>query len=278
MQYGYAELKLAWALYQKAPEMLAEAEFSKLSKIAARQSAIEQKILASPQAANVIVPGTTLAARIAEIRARYQGDDEFTKDMERIGLTEDGLRQIVELELRVEALLDKVAADVQPLSSVDAEIYYRLHPEAFTQPESRRLRHILITFNNSKEKAKAAAQLDSLRSTLENATKFAAAALRHSQCPTAMTGGELGVVKRQQLYPELEEAAFSLSEGKISAVLESPIGLHILRCDEISPSVSLKFPEVETKIIERLTDKRRNEAQRNWIKGLFGKDQAATGR
>jgi len=269
MQYGYAELKLSWELYQKAPEMLAEAEFAKLSKIAARQNAIEQKILASPQAANVIVPGTTLATRIAEIRARYQGEDEFTKDMERIGLTEDGLKQIVELELRVEALLDKVASNVAQLSSVDAEIYYRLHPEAFTPPESRRLRHILLTFNNSKEKLKALAQLEMLRSTLQNAEKFGEAAQRHSQCPTAMSGGELGVVKRQQLYPELEDAAFALVQGQISEVLESPVGLHILRCDEILPSDTLPFPDVEASIIERLTDERRKDAQKSWIKSLF---------
>ncbi|MDP3441099.1 MAG: hypothetical protein U0989_04390 [Azonexus sp.] len=42
-----------------------------------------------------------------------------------------------------QARRDKVAASVPSLSSVDAEIYHRLHPEAFTPPESRRLRHIL---------------------------------------------------------------------------------------------------------------------------------------
>jgi len=278
MQHGYLELKLSWELFQKAPEMLSEPEFARLAKVAARQSTIEQQILASPEAVNVIVPGTTLATRIGEIRARYQDEDDFLKDMARVGLSEEGLRRTVELDLRIEALLEKIASAVPPVSSVDAEIYYRLHPEAFTQPESRRLRHILMTFNNSKEKAKVLAQLDSLRSTLENAKKFGEAALRYSQCPTAMNGGELGVVKRQQLYPALDDTAFSLSPGEISEVLESPIGLHILRCDEISPSVSLKFSEVEAKIIERLTDKRRNEAQRNWIKDLFGKDQTVAVR
>jgi peptidylprolyl isomerase/peptidyl-prolyl cis-trans isomerase C len=83
-----------------------------------------------------------------------------------------------------------------------------------------------------------------------------------------MEGGMLGVVKRQQLYVELEPAAFALSAGEISAVLESPIGLHILRCDEILPSGMLPFSEVKEKIVERLSDKRRREAQRDWIKSL----------
>lgn len=103
------------------------------------------------------------------------------------------------------------------------------------------------------------AYLEMLRSTLKNAEKFAEAALRHSQCPTAMSGGELGIVKRQQLYPELEDAAFGLPEGQISEVLESQIGLHIFRCDEVLPFATRPFPEVEASIIERLTDERRAE-------------------
>ena len=175
----------------------------------------------------------------------------------------DSIRAVAAL-----SVLEKIASATAPVSAVDAEIYYRLHPEAFDRPEARRLRHILITFNNADEKARAGAQLDALRSTLRNARKFGEAALRHSQCPTAMEGGELGVVKRNQLYAELEPAAFSLREGEISAVLESPIGLHLVRCDEILPSGLLPFAEVRAKIIERLSDKRRREAQRAWIKAL----------
>ena len=91
-------------------------------------------------------------------------------------------------------------------------------------------------------------------------------ALRHSHCPTATDGGKLGVVKRGQLYPELEPAAFSLAEGEISRVLESPIGLHILHCDEILPGGIMPFVEVRQRIIDHLFEKRRHKKQRDWIK------------
>jgi peptidyl-prolyl cis-trans isomerase C len=155
---------------------------------------------------------------------------------------------------------------------------YQKAPEMLAEAEFAQLskiaarqsvRHILLTFNDPKQKLKMLGQLELLRSTLENAEKFGEAAQRHSQCPTAMSGGELGVVKRQQLYPELEDAAFALEPGQISEVLESPIGLHILRCDEILPSGTLAFPDVKASIIERLTDERRNDAQKAWIKSLF---------
>jgi peptidyl-prolyl cis-trans isomerase C len=268
----YLKLKLSWELFKKAPETLSAPERSRVAKVAAQQNSIEQHILASPDAANVMVPSTTLATRLGEIRQRYANEAEFIDHLEYIGINESELQQAVERDLRVETVLEKVALDAEAVSAVDAEIYYRLHLDAFDRPEARRLRHILITFDHAQERAKATAQLEALRSTLKNAKKagdhFAAAALRHSQCPSAIDGGQLGIVKRKQLYPALETPAFMLSVGEISEVLESPMGLHLLRCDEIFPSGLLPFVEVEAKIIERLTDKRRRAVQRNWIKSL----------
>ncbi len=268
MLSAYLELKLSWELFQKAPETLSEPERSRISEVARKQDSLEQRILASDEAAHVFVPAATLATRLDEIRQRYQNGDELSHDLERIGLNEAELEKAVERDLRVEAVLEKVAASVPAVSEVDAEIYYRLHPDAFDRPEARRLRHILITFDNAQDKAKAHKTLETLRCTVKNGEKFGEAALRHSQCPTATEGGQLGVVKRNQLYTELEPAAFALHEGEISAVLESPIGLHILFCDEILPFGMLPFAEVCARIVERLTDKRRRDAQREWIKKL----------
>ncbi|MBI4741822.1 MAG: nitrogen fixation protein NifM [Betaproteobacteria bacterium] len=270
MQIGYLELKLSWELFKKAPETLSPLEQKQLGQIAARQTRIEHRILASPQAAHVIVPAATLAARLAEICRRYEDRGAFIHNLERVGLKEAELEEAIERDLRVEAILEKVASDAAPAGLVDAEIYYHLHPAAFDRPEARRLRHILLTSDSVAAKAGAAARLESLRATLAGAENFGRAALRYSQCPTALEGGQLGAVKRGQLYPELEAAAFALADGETSAVLESPVGLHILRCDEILPSGLLPFAEVCERIVRHLTDRHRQEVQKVWIKDLPG--------
>lgn len=269
MQQAYLELKLAWELYKKSPEQLAEPEKVKLQAIANRQSKIEQRILSSHESAQVVIPATTLATRLAEIRQRYDNDAAYQQDLENIGLNSHTLAGVVEHELRIEATLEKIGAAVPNTTLVDAEIYYRLHPQRFDRPEARRLRHILITYSNQNEQRKAQGTLENLRSTVKNAENFAQAALRHSQCPTAMEGGILGTVQRGQLYSELEPCAFALAEGEISPVTCSPVGLHILYCDEIFPHGVQPFEEVSLRIIERLTDQRRQQAQRDWIKALF---------
>ncbi|MGV0977153.1 MAG: hypothetical protein ACOYBO_14595, partial [Azonexus sp.] len=85
MLQGYLELKLSWQLFQKAPETLSEPERNRLLEIARKQNSIEQRILGSAAAANVVVPAATLATRVAEVRKRYPSEDEFAQDLERSG-------------------------------------------------------------------------------------------------------------------------------------------------------------------------------------------------
>lgn len=271
MPHPYLELKLSWGLFQKSPEALSEPQRTRLLAVARKQQTIEQQLLASSEAASVIVPRATLDTRLAEIRQRYQSRQELADELERIGLDEGQLAEAVRRDLRVEAVLDKVASAVAQVSAVDAEIYYHLHPKAFRRPEARRLRHILITFEDARERASAAARLGTLRVALEGeaAGQFGTAARRHSHCPSAMEGGQLGIVKRGQLYAELEALAFALAEREISSIVESPIGLHILRCDEILPTGTPPFAEIGGKIIDKLTEQRRADAQRDWIRALL---------
>ena len=269
MERAYLELKLSWELFQKAPETLSPPERNRLGEVAAKQDSIEQRILSSEQARNVMVPEPTLRTRIEEIRKRYPDEEAFLQDLARIGLDRHSLAASVERDLRVEAVLDRVVSAVPAVSEVDAEIYYRLHPDAFDRPEARRLRHILITVNTPQEADQAHRLLDGLRVTHTSPEKFAKAALRHSQCPSAVEKGLLGVVRRNQLYPELESAAFALDEGEVSEVLASEMGLHIIRCDEILPSGMIPFAEVRARIVERLTEKRRQEARKQWLRQLM---------
>lgn len=266
--HGYLDLKLSWELFRKAPEALSPVEQGKLSSVAARQALIEHHILASAEAAGVVVPAGTLATRLAEVRGRYPREEEFHADLDRLGLDAATLAAAIERDLRVEAVLEKVAADVPAVSRVEAEVYYRLHPEAFDRPEARRLRHILMTFSSPLEKIAVRQRLNGLRPTLADGEAFAAAALAHSQCPTALDGGTLGVVRRGQLFESLEPAAFSLLEGEVGEVLESPVGLHLVYCEEILPSGLLPFDEVSDRIVAHLDDKRRRNAQRDWIKRI----------
>ena len=271
----YLTLKLAQELFKKPPASLDLEEKMRVEQVARRQLKIEQRILATPEAASVILPVSSLRQAEAEIRGRYESDAEFVADLERSDLDRVSLMQAIERELKVETVLERVASQAVEVSDTDVELYYLLHRDRFRRPESRTLRHILITINEDlpgSDRAAAFARIDEICARLKKSPKrFGEQALKHSECPTAMNGGLLGTMKRGRLYPELEAVAFALESGIVSDVVESPLGFHVLQCVAIEASCELPFATVREKIRERITESRRESAQKAWIAGLFQK-------
>lgn len=269
----YLTLKLSQELYRKPPASLEPVERQRVDSAAARQTEIEKRILSSAEAAQVVLPASSLAQALAEIRNRYSSEDEFLADLENSGLDPDGLITSVERDLKFDAVLDRVASRVVDVSETDIEIFYLMHRDRFRQPEVRSLRHIMVTINESlkgNDRASARRKIDNVRARLlKSPQRFAELALKYSECTTAMNGGSLGDVQRDQLYPELEKVAFSLSAGELSRVVESPMGFHVVHCVSIESASEQPLSSVRDKIRSFLVESRRRSAQKEWIASLF---------
>ncbi|MEL6344565.1 MAG: peptidylprolyl isomerase [Myxococcota bacterium] len=63
---------------------------------------------------------------------------------------------------------------------------------------------------------------------LESGAAFADVAREYSDGPTGARGGDLGWFARGQMVPAFDEVAFALAPGDVSAVVETPLGLHII--------------------------------------------------
>jgi peptidyl-prolyl cis-trans isomerase C len=270
---AYLTLKLAGELYKKSPGALASNERKRVDEVAARQRQIEKRILTTPEAAQVVLSPSAIEQSVAAIRARYTGSDEFLTDLAANGLDEAQLRRAIGQDLVVEAVLESVASRAGAVDDTEIEIFYLMHRQRFRKPETRALRHILVTINDmvpGSERGAALAKIEGIRARVAGSAKrFEQEVLKHSECPTAMNGGVLGRMPRGQLFPELEAAAFALRVGESSQVLESPIGFHILRCDSIDPERQMELDQVRDSIRSQLAETRRSKAQKAWIAGLF---------
>jgi len=204
----YLSLKLAAKLFGKPLESLAPDELHRVHRVAARQSAIETRILATPEAASVILSDDSIDASLSEIRGRYGNDQDYQTDLERIGLDVHSLRQAVARDMVVEAVLERIAAQAAAVSEIDVEIFWYLHKDRFRRAEMRVLRHILVTINEQlagNDRQSARVRIEAIRTRLlREPQRFAEQALKHSECPTAINGGLLGTVPRGQLYPQLK--------------------------------------------------------------------------
>lgn len=268
----YLSLKLAAQLFGKPLETLAVDERRRVRMVAIAQHEIEALILATPEAARVVLPETSIAASLKEIRARYASDEDYHADLERIGLDALSLRRAIERDMVVEAVLEKVGARAAAVSATEVEIFWFMHKERFRRAETRVLRHILVTINEQlagNERQAARAKIDAIRARLlKNPERFAEQALKHSECPTAMNGGLLGSVPRGQLYPELEAVAFALDKASLSEVVESELGYHLVYCETIEAQRQLQLEEASKTIRQHLEQQRRGICQKSWINAL----------
>ena len=83
---------------------------------------------------------------IARYKKQFYGgsDARYEKAVKQQGLTDEQARDAIRQQLVSQALFKKVTGDVK-ISDSDIKAYYDTHKSQYVQPESRDVRHILVT-------------------------------------------------------------------------------------------------------------------------------------
>jgi peptidyl-prolyl cis-trans isomerase C len=268
----YSLLRASLALFKKAPAELGPEELRRAERQARSEYDIENRVLHSPEAIGVIISMKELEFAFAEIRGRFDSGEAFQNALAANRLTVDSLKAALARQCKVNEVLERVAARSPQVNEVDVGIFYHLHPEKFRLPEQRVARHLLISINpdypeNTREQARQ--RIDAIARTLQRKPyKFPELALKHSECPTALNGGELGTIARGRLYPELDAALFALKENEISKVVETEIGFHLIQCQKIIRAETLSLKKATPRIKALIQERYRRNCQRTWLASL----------
>ncbi len=98
-----------------------------------------------------------------------------------------------------------------------------------------RASHILLMYTGSERstatrtKDEAQTQIQSLKQQIDGGADFGDLAKQHSDCPSGKRGGDLGNFGRGQMVKAFEETTFGMDVGKVSDVVETPFGYHIIK-------------------------------------------------
>ena len=268
----YTLLRASLSLFKKPPSELENQELKRVERQARNEFEIETRVLNSNEAVSVIISEHELDRAFAEVRERFETEESFLAVLDANQLDEDRLRAALARECKVNTILERVAARAPKVSEVEVGIFYHSHPEKFRIPEQRAARHILISINpdypeNTRENARR--RIEEIAETLKRKPhKFAALALKNSECPTAFNGGELGTLVEGKLYPELDAALFYLKEQEISLVVETEIGFHLIQCQKIIHAETLSLKKATPKIKQLMQERYRRNCQRSWLASL----------
>ncbi|VTS02926.1 -type peptidyl-prolyl cis-trans isomerase : Peptidylprolyl isomerase OS=Candidatus Kuenenia stuttgartiensis GN=surA PE=4 SV=1: Rotamase [Tuwongella immobilis] len=123
--------------------------------------------------------------------------------------------------------------------------YYQANKEYFDKITVR-ASHIVIRVpgNASKDdREQARKKLEGIRQTLNADPKeFGTLAKKHSQCPSAPKGGDIGFFTRKWMLDEqFAKAAFAMKVGDLSDVVETDFGYHIIQVTDRTAGMKSTF-------------------------------------
>ena len=129
--------------------------------------------------------------------------------------------------------------------------------------------HILILDTESEPNPDAKQQIEEVYAKLQGGEPFAAAAMKYSEDPTtAKQGGRLAPFGINQMLPEFEDAAFSLTDdGTYSAPFKTKLGWHIVQRVGRNPLPGRQ--EAERQLTQKIRrDERSNASQKAYVDRL----------
>ncbi len=267
----YLNMKTSLDIFGKIVSELTSTELEKCKTLVEKQIALHRTILRSPEALKIQITSAQVTHSIKELERRFPKVEDFETTLEANDLDRKSLSEALYYELHSDTVLEYASQNYAKFTEQDAQSYYFSHLDKFKQPERRKASHILITINDQfpENKRNAAyARLSEIRQEITPET-FGSFATRHSECPTAMNEGQLGMVERKTLHPELDDVLYSMTEQTISAITESEVGFHLIYCEEIIPAHTVPFKDAQAKIIEQLNASARNNAKKAWIANLL---------
>jgi peptidyl-prolyl cis-trans isomerase D len=163
------------------------------------------------------------------------------------------------VEISLAQLASKVAVDDAQLKAYYEEQKTKT-PERFTQPEQRRVSHILLTVSNPKEDAAARPKAEDILKRAQAGEDFAKLAKEFSQDPgSAQQGGDLGFTERKAWVAPFADAAYGMKVDEIKGPVKTQFGYHILKLTGIQPATVKTFEQSKA---ELEAEYRRNEAEK----------------
>lgn len=227
---------------------------------------------------NVTVTAEDVEARLGQVRQMFLGDETaFNAALAEEGLTLDLLTESVRETIWIEKMKEAVTAEVT-VREEEVRAYYQANLDEYVEPESRRVRHILISpyldaagnivTENPTQSAWDAAESEAakVRSEILNGTDFVTEVEQYSDDPASNTNeGELGYITRGQTAPAFEAAVFSLEIGELSQPVRSPSGYHVIHLLDIKPEQQLTYDAVKEQIRTSMLSQKQAETWERWL-------------
>lgn len=193
---------------------------------------------------------------------------EFIKSLADSGATFERYKEDLRADMLRNRLIRREIQTKIVISEEEIGEFYQKHREDYEGKEAVRLKQILLSLppgaseGKEEELRKLAEQI---RGRLEKGEPFELVAEQLPPGSATHAGVDLGFIERGNMHAEVEEVAFSLPVGKVSPIIKSPAGFHLIMVTEKKGAGIKPLSEVRTEILQKIEEKKMIERFDQWI-------------
>lgn len=205
------------------------------------------------------------------MKTRFPSEDEFKSTLQKIKISEATLKSQIRKNMAIQQFIDKEYVQKVKVPEKEVKDFYVSQPDSFKEPEQVRARHILIKVDpgmDESKKAEARKKLKGIQNKLQKGEDFEALAKEYSEGPSGAKGGDLGYFSRGQMVEPFNEVAFSLSPGRVSDIVETQFGYHLIKVVDKKPEGMMSYEEVKDKLQQYIKQQKVREQVNLSIKNL----------
>ncbi len=246
------------------------------------QELIDRKILEQKAAeAQIQVSDAEVEAALQRVLERNQTSrEQFSTQLAEMGMSEQEYRRGLKIRILRSKLINREVRSRIIIPEKEIIDYYDTH---YTEQIGDGGYYILqigctIQDEDSASEAERRAALDEARARAERVRSLALSghdfkelAKKYSDLPSAADGGDIGVLKKEEMASYMRKAVMGLKPGQISEVVETPAGFQIfklLSSQEGEIITKVPFAAAQDEIRDILYEQRLKEQYDKWLKSI----------
>ncbi len=221
-----------------------------------REELIEQEV----KKANITVTDADITKEMDKLKKGLGTEEAFEQTLTQANMTLDDLKKEMTMQLKIRKLVEPQVK----ITDADIKKYFDESAGSLDTAEQIKTSHILVA---TKEEAQ------SILKELEGGADFATLAKAKSiDASTKDKGGDMDFIARGAVGDEaFESAAFALEKGKLSGVVQSAAGFHIIKVTDHKDAHKATLEEKSTEIKELLTSNQVQTLSSTWLATLIKK-------
>jgi len=192
-----------------------------------------------------------ISRALKQYQAQFDDEISFEIKLQEGGYNKSRFQEYLKQQLSAQKWLEIFVSKDVTVSDSEVHEFYLKNKHQFKEPEKIRARHILIQVKpqaDKLERESAMKVIADIKQQIDSGADFEALAKEKSQDSSATDGGDLGYFERGQMVKPFEQAAFELTVGEVSGIVETPFGFHLIQLVERKSPVQYKEKDQAEKI------------------------------